>query len=63
MDGKWQCREDWQWVGLTGYLVRAWCLCGDGGRGLGQGSAVHGWCLRRAACRPTELCCVGWMVL
>ncbi len=56
MDGKWQCREDCQWVGLMGYLVRAWCLCGlmgylvrawclcgDSGRGLGDGCAVHGW--------------------
>ncbi len=42
-DGKWQCREDCQWVGLTGCVVRAWCLWGGGGRGLGQGGAVHGW--------------------
>ena len=42
MDGKWQCREDCQWVGLMGYVVRAWHLYSGSGRGLGQGSAVHG---------------------
>ncbi len=42
MNGKWQCREDGQWVGLVGYVVRAWCLWGVGGRGLGYGGAVHG---------------------
>ena len=40
--GKWQCREDCQWVGLTGCLVRAWHLWSGSGRGLGRGGAVHG---------------------